>query len=345
MQSNEQVVYNSIIENTPPDLVKVDEGDFIQLKNAAEIFIQKVEDMINRMKHTEMTINGSTIKKGIQDFYKFMRQSSTFTQEALVLQHTFETQLNGFLGRTIYLTWVSDDGHMLFFDNANIGKVYANVTANRGRGNISASKMKQIGDINDLEDTLQKKIQQSQQLRSHVYQVAVARWSSNSNEGVKAYNPSNKTFYWRLHDNYHITGWTDPISSKGVIAQGYAGAVINEDPNVISSNLQNSLKVLYENHIQKDSLGAAVKGDVVLDSNGHIQFAVKEGSFSTARFGQYLNLAYNTLQIKQISVEEYKQYLPKLVRVSKVANNIIRDINLKVEQEVNHQIATVAPLS
>lgn len=333
MASNENVVTNSIIETVAPDLVEVDYNDFKQLKVAANQFINKVEDMINKVHHTHQLIqNKSSIKNSLTIFYQLMRESTQFTREAVILQHAFETQLNNFLGRKIYLSWVNDEGHILYFDEGNIGRLYANATANRGRGNISASKIKNMMDVNDLTDALQKKLEESEKLRAHVYNLAIMRWSGNeSDETIKNYNPSKKTFYWKLIDNHHISGWTKPINTKGVIAEGYAGAVINEDPNVVSSNLEYSLKVLYENHIQKDSIGAAIKGDVVWNEDGNIQFAIKEGNFSTAKFGQYLNLAYNTIQINMISAIEYEKYLPKLIRVSKTADKILLDINQKSE--------------
>lgn len=346
MPSNENVVNNSIIEAAAPDLVEVDYNDFEQLKVAANQFITKVENMINRMRHTHQLIQSKTsIKNSMTIFYQLMRQSTQFTQEALILQHTFETQLNNFLGRKIYLGWVNDEGHILYLDEANIGRLYANATANMGRGNISASKIRDMMDVNDLTEALQKRLEESEKLRAHVYNVAIARWSGNEkDETIKNYNPSKKTFYWRLIDNHHISGWTKPIATKGVIAEGYAGAVINEDPKVISSDLEYSLKVLYENHIQKDSVGAAIKGDIVWNQDGNIQFAIKEGSFSTAKFGQYLNLAYNTIQINIISANEYEKYLPKLVRISKITDAILLDINQKSEQKLNQIIKEVTPL-
>ena len=234
MLSNENVVNNSIVEAAAPDLAEVDYNDFEQLKVAANQFITKVENMINRMRHTHQLIQSKTsIKNSLTIFYQLMRQSTQFTQEALVLQHAFETQLNNFLGRKIYLGWVNDEGHILYFDQANIGRLYANATANRGRGNISASKMKDMIDVNDLQDDLQKRLEESERLRAHVYNIAVARWSGNEeDETIKDYNPSKKTFYWKLIDNHHISGWTKPIATKGAIAEGYAGAVINEDPNI-----------------------------------------------------------------------------------------------------------------
>lgn len=346
MPSNENIVSNLILQAAAPDLVEVDYNDFEQLKIAANQFIVKVENMINQVRHTHQLIqNKTSIKDSLRDFYQLMRQSTQFTQEALILQHNFETQLNNFLGRKIYLGWVNDEGHILYFDQANIGRLYANATANRGRGNISVSTIKNMMDVNDLTNDLQKKLQQSEKLRAHVYNIAIARWSDNeNNEIIKNYNPSKKTFYWKLFDNYHISGWTKPIQTKGDIAEGYAGAVINEDPDVISSNLEYSLKILYENHIQKDSVGAAIKGDVVWNENGNIQFAIKEGSFSTARFGQYLNLAYNTIQIKMISADEYEKYLPKLIKISKVTDSILTDINQKSEQILNQTIKEATSL-
>lgn len=301
--------------------------------------------MLNEATHVQKIIQSkSSVKDSLSKFYKLMRESTVFTQEALILQHNFETQLNNFLGRTIYLAWVDKNGHILYLDDANIGKVYANATANRGRGNISASKMKNFVDEQDLNNDLQKKIQASEAKRIGVYQEAILRWSSNDTEEKKSYPKSQKTFYWRLINSHFISGWTDPIQNKGIIAEGYAGAVINEDENVISENLENSLKVLYDNHIQKDSIGAAIKGDIKWKENGEIQFAVKEGSFSTARFGQYLNLAYNIMQIKTITASEFETYLPKLVRISKVTDNILKMLEENAKESLNKEIGEVAPL-
>ena len=332
MASNEQIVESALVSAAAPDLVTVDYGDYSALQIAALQFINKVEQMINKVQHTYKILNSKTsIKQGLTSFYRLMRQSTDFTQEALILQHTFESRLNSFLGRIIYLAWVGEDGHLIYLGDANIGQVYAQATANRGRGNVSASKMKNI-DINDLDDILQKRLQQSENLRAHVYQVAIERWSANKNEPTKNYDPSKNTFYWKLWDHHHITGWTSPIATKGIIAEGYAGAVINEDPDVVSSNLEYALKNLYNNHIQKDSIGAAIKGDITLNDNGNIQFAIKEGSFSTARFGQYLNLAYNIQQTPQLTVQEFQELLPKLVKITKATERIIADMDKKAEE-------------
>ena len=345
MPSNEQIVEQTVKQSLAQQFVKVDYGDYKALKILANQFINKIEFLTNKTQHIHLTLkNGGSIKNGIRQFYQFMRQSTDFTRQALQLQHGFEEQLNNFLGRTIYLTYVTEQGKLLYLDDANIGKLYESATKNVGRGNISASKVEAMLDVNDLAEQLRDRLKRSEQLRAHVYKTAVVRWASNNGEAIKIYDPSKNTFYWRLWDNHHITGWTKPIASKGIIAQGYAGAVINEDPQVLSSNLQFSLKALYENHIQQDSIGGAIKGDVVWNENGQVQFAIKEGSFSTARFGQYLILAYNIQQIQQISKENFEKYLPQLVKLNKLTNSIIQEINLSAIQNLNKEVKTVTTL-
>ena len=87
----------------------------------------------------------------------------------------------------------------------------------------------------------------------------------------------------------------------------------------MNDKIELGLKTLWTEHILKDSVGAAIKGDVVLTRNGHIQFAVKEGSFSTAKIGQYVRLAYNILQLQFLdaSVLQRPEVFQKMVGNSK----------------------------
>ena len=330
--SNESVVEKALIEASAAEISKVEEGNFIQLRQAAQDFIDRVTDIATV---TTNVLSASKITTMLTAIYRDMRHVEGYAAQALVLQHAFEERLNSFMGRTIYLTYVNPDGTIYFYDDANIGLLYSQATTNKGRGNISAGKM---FEANDLEDELQARMRASMNQRKEVYVEALRRWSSNDAEATKEYDPSAKTFYWRLYDSRHITGWTHPISNKGPIAEGYAGAVINEDGSVTNANLEWSLKALYENHIQKDSLGGAVRGDVVWDGNGNIQFAVKMGSFSTARFGQYLRLAYNITQFHNLTPAEFEAHLPKLVRITKATQAIIDDANNKSEEELVAEI-------
>lgn len=289
--------YQDILAN---DIWEIDTGDFNALQEKARLFLNRVYFLSN--------IYGNIVKKTklsdkIQDIYGMMKRELQYTRDITLLAHNFEISLNSFLGRTIYLTYVKQDGSLLFYGDANIAKLYNKVTRNKGRGNISKGK---IFDANDLDENLKRAIYNSQQKRYLIYQKAIQRWEKNKNELNKKYNPSKNTFYWRLADNHHITGWTSPIATKGIIAEGYAGAVINEDSDIINSKIETSLQQLWLKHIQADSIGGLVKGDIILKNNGDIQFAIKSGSFSTARLGQYINLAENIQQLQQVSLEELK---------------------------------------
>lgn len=264
-----------------------------------------------------------------------MRNDQRYTRLMLQYQHQFEIALNGFLGRAIYLTYVNEDGSLNFYDDANIGKLYQEATANRGRGNISQDK---IFDSNDLIENIKQALKRSEADKKIVYTTAIERYYKTQNENDYKYNPSKHTFYWRLNDYYHITNYTKPFANTGPIAEGYVGAVADENENVTSADIENSLRVLYENYIQKDSIGAAIKGDILFGRDNSIQFAVKKGSFSTAMVGQYMRLAINIQRMKQISVENFEKLLPSLIKLTKLTDQVIDVANKKASEQMKENI-------
>ena len=80
--SNEEVVYNSVVETASSDLSQNDKIDFQHFKIAANTFIKKVQDMFNKTKHAHLIIQKSTIRNGLKQFYQLMRESTNFTQQA-----------------------------------------------------------------------------------------------------------------------------------------------------------------------------------------------------------------------------------------------------------------------
>ena len=333
-----QAIQDIIKEGTVDTLYQIDTSHFIELKAAANIFLQQVQKLSN-MDRQALTMG--VLKDKITYMYKRMREETSFTREILKYQHQFEVALNDFLQRTIYLTYVNKDGTLALFDDAAIGKLYEQATKNKGRGNISTSTMKRAMNMEAAQDDLQKQIKDAADARKDVYQEAIKRYNKNKKENMKNYNPSERTFYWWKVYHQTLGGWTDPIGSRGPIAEGYAGAVINEDPEVSNNNIETSLAALWYNHIQKDSIGAAVKGDVVMDSNGNIQFAVKSGSFSTGMIGQYVNLAYNIMQLKQLTKAELEEHLPKLVNLTSISQELIESLNNKVEDMLQEVVKSI----
>lgn len=338
---NKQVIKDGYQDILAEDIWEIDTGDFNALQEKANLFLERVYFLSG--------IYGTIIKKTklsdkIQDIYQMMKKEVQYTRDITALAHNFEISLNSFLGRTIYLTYVKQDGSLLFYGDAHIAELYKNVTRNKGRGNISKGKM---FDANDLDENLKRAIANSQKKRYMVYQKAIERWGEkNKNELDKRYDPSKKTFYWRLMDNHHITGWTSPIATKGIIAEGYAGAVINEDVNITNSKIEIALQQLWLKHIQADSIGGLVKGDVVLKSNGDIQFAIKSGSFSTAMLGQYINLAENIKQLQHITLEELKneQVLSKLIKKqNQLTDALVHAAYEEAQKELDETIDSTIP--
>ena len=336
--SNESVIQTAIQDATAPKLVEVTEGDYQALKQAAQAFL----DRINEISELGFSISRyNTLADQISNFYTFMRQSTAFTREALNLQHIFELQLNQFLGRTIYLTYVNRDGSLYFYDDAHTGELYAKATRNKGRGNIGKSKM---FDSQDLEKELQARMNQSAAQRQAVYGEAIKRWEKNKNEDIMHYDPSYHTFYWRLKGTHYIQGWTDPIATRGVIAEGYARAVINEASDVGNDNIESSLKALWFKYIYTNSVAGALIGDVVfsnqemVDQYGNLQFAIKSGSFSTANFGQFLRLASNIVQVPNLTLQEFKDNFRTLINIGKATDAFIESAKINAEKRGAEQI-------
>lgn len=334
-EENKRVVQNAIRKKTAEAVAEVDLGDFNKLKNAAKDFLTNVQIVSDMY---ESCLSKKQLSAKITEMYKNMRDATSYTQKVLHFQHEFETSLNNFLGRTIYLTYVTDSGDFNFYGDANIGKLYETATANRGRGNISASKM---FDANDLQENIQQEINESILNKMLVYQTALKRYRKNDgDEEYMNYRPSDRTFYWWLQYHKKLGGWTDPIVNEGPIAEGYAGAVINQDKDISNRDIENSLALLWNRYIGKDSIGAALKGDIVYKDDGNIQFAIKKGSFSTAMVRQYLVLAYNIMQLKRLSVEDLQnpKIFSALTKTTKVTNAVLEYLNGYSEKVVNEKI-------
>lgn len=189
MNETKNIINRDIAGTTAKDIIAADEGDFIKLKAAAKIFLDQIKITSDMY---EKASNKKKLREKISVLYSNMREESSYTQNILKHQHNFETALNNFLGRTIYLTYVADEGKINFYGEINIGKIYQEATANRGRGNISEGKM---FDANDLQKSIQEDIERSRINKVRVYQEALSRYHKNDDEKYMNYNISKRTFY------------------------------------------------------------------------------------------------------------------------------------------------------
>lgn len=326
-KKEKQQILDILNQGTTDTIIKNEQ--FIELKNAATAFLQSIEGFSAIAKHTDLVKRMEATKDLITMLYSDMKGSSEITQRMLEAQHTFEKVLNKYLNRSIHLTYVNSDGSLVAYDDVTIGLIYSKATGNTGRGNIKGSDLKGINpsvEIQEINNLLKK----NSKTRDMVYTTAIERWQASKNKSTKA----QKTFWWIVNDNF---GRSQKISSAGVIAEGYAEAVINNHKSIINANIEQSLANLND-IIKKDSIPAAVKGDIAMNGS-NIQFAVKMGNFSSAKIGQYIRLAYNIERLNDNILEQhFRNALPKLLNLSTTADKYVEIMNNEVEKVIQEDI-------
>lgn len=340
MTSNKQILEKAMLDITAKNIVEEERMSFKDLQKSAQKFLNDIKIMDKRYKNL---ITKARLSEAIQGIYMDMRLSSSYTQEVLQSQHIFEMALNDFLGRKIYLSYVYTDGGISFLGDGNISELYQKATANVGRGNIGESVLESFTEQNDVIEKIKKELQESIKKRKAVYQTAYQRYEKTKKEKMH-YKNSAKTYYWYINEEKNRLRHTNPINTAGIIAEAYANAVINQDEEILGSPemvKEHSLEVLWTNYIngKKDSIPAIVKGDVVYKNDGNIQFAVKAGSFSTAKIRQYITFAYNILRLEDVTAEQLanSQVLYKMTQIGKNADRLIEAFKNHTEKELIEQ--------
>ena len=334
-----------VTEITTKAVLEEETEAFNELKLASEKFLKEIQTASYLSSTDDLITQMTTMQGKVSVFYSNMRNvyDSDYTRKVLKLQHEYENALNKFFEREIYLTYVDENGNIIAYGDEAIGKVYEKATRNAGRGNLNKKALEDVTNFNSEMDEINRKLAKSAEARRNVYLTAIYRWEfyeHNGEKEVKTANYPNENYfhryYWQKTNNSY--GESKRISSRGVIAEAYADAVINENKSLLG-NLEGDSGALsaLNNLIEKDNIPASLKGDIVLDSNNKIQFAVKEGNFSTAMIGQYINIAYNITKIIATNKTELILALPKLVKNNNIADGIVNAINNKgVEEAINY---------
>lgn len=330
---NKKIIKNIIEDKSAQEIENNTIEDFLKLKEAAKIFINDVQTISDMYK---TVLEGSlTIKDEIIRFYKAMSEDNKKTRNTLVAMNKFEEALNTFLGRTIYLTYVTKDGYLNYYNDAHVEDIYK-TKAYKNSGGCGVG-ITGLLDSNDLIGDIRQKLRKAEEGKRMVYITAIERYQKNNIEEKMKYNPSKKTYYWYTNLKKHYLNHTDKISQIGDIAEGYADAVINKDRKVSDKNLESSLGVLWHNHISRNTTSAIYQGDVIYNKDGNIQFAIKSGQFSTATVGQYYSFARNILNLKFLTKEDLlndKQTFEKLVKADDITNEIFNYLNEKAKEQI-----------
>lgn len=307
--SNQRSILDILEPATAKGIVQDTHATFIELKIKGQELIKYVDSVIMTFEAAEKYQKLST---KMQKTYEAMRNYQAITRLLVEKGQAFEEALNRFLGRQVHLTYVDSDGSLIIVEEAKVGLLYQQVTKNKGRGNMSASRFKKTVDEQQLSAEFQSEINEIAAKKKGVYVQALKRYTDT----IKKLN--EKKYFWTLEEKRE---YSPSIGNKGRIAEAYAEAVLTEDSAIDNSRIEHGLQALVR-HIEEDNVGAAIKGDVQIQENGKIHFAIKEGSFSTPRIGQFYALAVNLQDVQEITPEELEKQLGVLTDTKQIANKI-----------------------
>lgn len=331
--SNEQIVKKQQEKTVAQVLSQTEETTFKDLKKQARKLIKAINNYFYKDFHKK------TIKEQIQEI-----SSNFHTSEYHILYsniYDFEEKFNDFLGRKVFLTYISSTGQIIVADNTSAKKMYEGVGSDL---HLTAKKSDQQRNINKLQQIQIKEIKQAlrqaTENKREVFSEAIRRWEkapdfdeSPNNMQYKQQEGEKKSkgyssFYWfplgrEQHKN--LLKWSKSVN-KGHIGQAYVDAVMNREERISNDFIQTSLEILNEQYLQKQSDIAIAKGDVIskVMGDGRIQFAVKGNSAVAATFGQYLAFAEYLISLKKPITKENLQ--KKL--------NYILENNITVPQKI-----------
>lgn len=332
MASNEEIVKEEVLEKTTQAVSAAEEEPFTKLKSAAKIFLKNVEGFYEE--NSQLT-NAISAKSNIQKIYAQMKNSEQETQRLVLEALSFEEAVNEFLNRNIYLTFVKENGEILFFEKESVKEIYGKVKKGEGRGKFREIK-EGLSQAN-LEKNFQTLINDSIQEYSSVYTTAIERY----NEKKYKYH-----FYWYKGKN--CLQWSKQIRDRGRIAESYVESVVNQYFQKNNDEEEN-LSIL-NNYIDVNFTFGILKGDVLLkETSGlpsvSVQFAVKKEDANTEKIGPALAFAYNILQISSLTANSlwdsenntYTQAFKTLSNwpsLTKGAKKVIRSLEEEAKKEI-----------
>lgn len=307
-------IISPLLQITAQDLEQNQIQEFNALKTEAYNFLQEI-DKENAV-YTNI-MKKKSLQSKLEAMYIAMRRSTLRSRTLMTKAHHFEKKVNEFIGRSVHLAYVTEEGQLLIADEANIGKLYMQGTKNMGRLNISQSKAKkflknaQEDALTDLRDQL--KIVSSH--KANIYKIALQRWANSTPsdtlmlDGDKWHDKNVLWWNYSTAKHSYFTKMGKYYKTKGLIAEGYVSAVVEQDNLVNNRDIEASIARLVLAHIDPNSTPALQKGDIVLKGDGQVQLAVKSGSFSSAMLGQYIRLAINIQTIPPLSAKDFQTNL------------------------------------
>ena len=323
-------VVKKMLDATGKTLTVKQKGNAQQLKEAAVDFLEGVNAVI----YANQNILNKQLSKrhSLKDIYLLMRDSTKITQHSIGLQYLFEMNLNKFLGREIFLLYITEKGEMIYADEIAASNIYQLANKNQdekgratGRGggiNIGQRRLQYLRTyppniVIRHQDMLKEREEKFQEIRDEV----LRRWTINhsqKNGWVKRNPKILNTFYWQIgvkNNGKKKYDWSDQIN-RGHIYETYASLIwqskeemnLNKEEEADIGRYWDWMKAHNLNNIS-----GIVAGDISFYKDTNVQFAVKSGSFNTAAMGTYLDVAFQlTNQDFEITEDNVKDLLTNL---------------------------------
>lgn len=341
-------VTEPIINQSSEDVSKIEDVSFQDLKKTASSFIIAVRNQYTKLVRNEIITNfmspsGKIINTPLQFFYAYMREYNVLADVVKKYQFQFEQKLNTFLGRQMIMTIVNpSNGDVYFLNRIGTKILYEKSSKNFGRLNVSLSQKF----INQLNDDRKKGLNQG---LHEMMEEGIQRWRPTFLKIIQQMKRNNDN--WIYYKYNKTRKYLSNYYSRGNIAEGYMRAVINDNTNIDDQELR--ILHLFENHIRRDSTPGALEGDIVQKNNGQIvlnsqglqqHFAIKEGSFSTAKVGQFLAIAQHIYENESLTKEELKNSLSDIIKEGFNIEKFFKTATEIATQKINQMIATTGTI-
>lgn len=301
LQSTAETLKNDLFDNS------------VVLKKSARKFIRGLRKIMKNYHNISVLQRGSKvgIQQSLNFIYDAMKKSAEETRQGIKLQYDFEQALNTFLGRQIFLLYITQDGKLLYADQQNAAKIYQTATSHAdGKGSIKDIDKTQLTEYpNNISKEFQKDYENRQKLYNPIREQVTKRWTQNHNPEnfwVKKDKKLLNTFYWKIgtDNGRNLWNWSKSIN-RGHISEAYAYLIWQEKSQEKFDPKKESDIGKYwyymDSHKILNSVAGIVQGDVSFFQDSSIQFAVKSGSFNTAAMGSYIDVAYQ-LAYGQINI-------------------------------------------
>lgn len=340
MADNISIIKKHTIESSKAIIKDKLNFDFNRLKSEALKFLTSLNTIYLSGNLVRTHKNGNN---EIMRLWTLYRDANT-SQALALIKNTFALALDAYLGRTIILTYVDDNGNVILYTEEGEIEILQKVGKNAGRENFgSAIKGKAIKGkpgVREYPDQYKDFALEEGDL-VHMVQDSAAKRKSIYAEGIKRYNqmtkpskdhpsrPSNETkrYYYEFIKNKFT--FPENSFSRGEIAEAYVNAIIEN--KYVLGEINNALRELYDIYISghKDSIGAIEKGDVLVTADGKVSLAVKGNSASTAKIGQYIVAAWQIAHMESPPEEGIQKWLENLKGIDVMAKEIEQEAKEK----------------